>query len=211
MSNRNTTAETLAMKNKIYMTVQESVIGAGTGNYNRLENIPIVNLLGSTEEKCVDLSGLKQGSFTLKGYHRLTPTSEVEYLGERVDVTVLNQPAKDGEPEKRVLVYLHPITDELYIRKIVYTEGFVISDKDICLTEGNLYWEEGDGGSGNQGGNDQGGSSGDTTGDNTNDSGDDTGGSSGDSGGSGSGGSGDSGNDDNTNNDDTGDSTGDNP
>lgn len=147
-------AETLAMRNKIYMTVQEAVIGAGTGNYNKLQNKPVINLVGSTEEKHVDLSGLEQGKYTLRGYYKLTPDAEMQVQNLPVDVSVLNELVySETDPGadpvlKKIIYYIYAKEDEVFMKKIVYDEDNQYeSDDDVCLTDrrgdgGESIWEE---------------------------------------------------------------------
>lgn len=137
-------AETLAMRNKIYMTVQESVIGAGTGNYNKLQNIPIVNLKGDTETLAADLSGLNPGHFNLSGYYKLEPNGQLEYRDTPIDLYVLEEKLEEnGELiTKKVLYYIYARDGHLYIRMIVYVGSQVETDIDICLTRPLIYWEE---------------------------------------------------------------------
>lgn len=137
-------AETLAMRNKIYMTVQESVIGAGTGNYNKLQNIPIVNLKGDTESLAADLSGLNPGHFNLSGFYKLEPNGQLEYRETPIDLYVLEEKLEEnGELiTKKVLYYIYARDGHLYIRMIVYVGSQVETDIDICLTRPLIYWEE---------------------------------------------------------------------
>jgi hypothetical protein len=52
----------------------------GTGNYNTLLNVPIINLFGSSENSFVNLAGVtSQGTYCLKGYYKYTVTSDLYY------------------------------------------------------------------------------------------------------------------------------------
>jgi len=137
-------AETLAMKNKIYMTVQESVIGAGTGNYNKLQNIPIVNLFGESPLNAVDLSGLNPGHFILNGYYKTSSVGEVEHREDPIDLYSLQEELGDGGQTvtKKVLYYIYAKNGHLYIRMMVYVGSVLETDIDVCLTKPLIYWEE---------------------------------------------------------------------
>lgn len=53
---------------------------SGIGNYNTLLNIPIINLLGSSEDGFINLSGVTSpGTYCLKGYYKYTVTSDLYY------------------------------------------------------------------------------------------------------------------------------------
>ena len=142
---KQTGAETLAMRNKIYMTVQESVIGAGTGNYNKLKNIPIVNLVGASEEDYINLSGLNQGHFIIKGYYKTAPDQETMYQEEPLDLYVLYETVEEGgeEVNKKVLYYVYAKKNQLYIRMIIIGDDVIEIDEDICLTEPLIFWRDG--------------------------------------------------------------------
>ena len=196
-------AETLAMRNKIYMTVQESVIGAGTGDYNKLKNVPIINLKGESISKAVNLSGLNPGHFSLSGYYSLYEGSEISYLEDPVDLHSLIEQdpnAVQTDPVRKVLYYIYSKSGHLFIRMIVYVGSTLESDMDICMTKPLIYWDDdesddgGDDSGGNTGGDDNGGSGGDDSG-----SGDNTGGDDGGSGGGDQDQNNQDGNDDNNN------------
>lgn len=153
-------AETLAMRNKIYMTVQESVIGAGTGDYNKLKNVPIVNLKGVSPSNYIVLSGLNPGHFSLVGYYKLTEQDGLDYLEDAVDLHSLIEQdpgTTTTDPVRKVLYYIYAKSGHLYIRMIVFVGDVLESDLDICLTKPLLYWEEEheDDDSDQVGGNDQ--------------------------------------------------------
>ena len=143
------------MRNKIYMTVQEAVIGAGTGNYNKLQNKPVVNLVGSTQEKHVNLSGLTQGKYTLLGYYVLTEGEPIKHQGQSLDVTVFEHEVSSSDPEaapivKKIVCYTYAKDEEIWLKEIVYGDGNTFEkEKDVCLTVDNggggenTFWEEG--------------------------------------------------------------------
>lgn len=48
--------------------ISNQVGTSGTGNYNTLLNVPIINLFGSSENSFVNLAGVtSQGTYCLKG------------------------------------------------------------------------------------------------------------------------------------------------
>ena len=51
--------------------ISNQVGTSGTGNYNTLLNVPIINLFGSSESSFVNLAGVtSQGTYCLKGYDK---------------------------------------------------------------------------------------------------------------------------------------------
>lgn len=131
-------AETLAMKNKIYMTIQESVIGAGTGNYNKLANVPIVNLVGSDEDHVVDLSGISPGVFMLSGFYKIEhEQEEPDFVDKPIQVNVVEETTEDEDGEvttKKILYYIFVKGKDLYARMLIYVNNELESDETVCLT-----------------------------------------------------------------------------
>ena len=199
-------SETLAMREKIYMTVQESVIGAGTGNYNKLKNIPIVNLRSDSPDNCIVLAGLNPGTFILNGYYKVEESSEVSYQGEPVQLHCVTEDSFIGTtdpdvPTRRVVYFIHFKNANLYVRMITFYGSEAESDFDVCLTQPLIYWDEDNGNHGDNQNDDQNGQQDPQGG------GDDNTG--GDQGGDDAGGGGDSGGDDqNGQNDQNGDDGG---
>lgn len=65
---------------------------SGTGNYNALLNVPIVNLLGSSEDGFINLSGvISPGTYCLKGYYKYTVTSDLYYTKSGILCYVLTE------------------------------------------------------------------------------------------------------------------------
>lgn len=72
--------------------ISNQVGTSGTGNYNTLLNVPIINLFGSSENSFVNLAGItSQGTYCLKGYYKYSVESDLYYTKSGILCYVLTE------------------------------------------------------------------------------------------------------------------------
>lgn len=107
------------------------------GDYNRLENLPIRNLIGRDSGNFIVWSGLDIGNYTIKGYYKKSSLSRVQYQEDAMRFTVI----EDLVTHSKVLYYMTIEDSEFYINKIQYSSFGDIEREDKKYLEG-VKWED---------------------------------------------------------------------
>lgn len=107
------------------------------GDYNKLENIPIINLAGKDIKNFIVLSGVGVGNYVLTGYYKKSSSSSLEYLEDSLRLTIV----EDLYTGHKVLYFITIENNESFINKIEYNSfGDILGEKKNYL-EG-VKWED---------------------------------------------------------------------
>lgn len=107
-------------------------------NYDKLDNIPIVNLRGRTKYNFVNLSGLTPGRYHLIGYYKYTSDPDEEIKDTQDNTLDIHVFGTDCD-EYIIVEYLEFYKFTNYLRKIIYNKGYLMENSMISL-EDKITW-----------------------------------------------------------------------
>lgn len=105
-----------------------------TNDYNNLDNAPIVGLVGRSDISFINLAGLKEGHYTLKGYYKFYTGGDMFHIEKPLEIQVFegNLDDENWTPVK-VILYISMELGETYRNKLVYHGSQLVEKKKTPL------------------------------------------------------------------------------
>lgn len=110
--------------------------GAGGSDYNKMKNVPVMNLTG-TDTVPVYLGSLDYGAYRISSYYKRSTDGKILEFTEPTMVYVVN----DKTTNEKVATYQEIRNGETYIITVTYKSNGKVIVNETAISEAHLVWK----------------------------------------------------------------------